>query len=260
MVKLTLPIVALQALVASAYVPHAGRFVVRKRAAVIQQSGLRMVIQESELDYRKRMSGDQAAIKRYEAMVAANEEEQAAKAQQEYLDGLTPAKRKVEDAKLAKAAQMSEKKAALEAAKAEKKAAAEAAMAEKKAAAAAAKAKRKEAVAAAKTKREEAAAAAKAKREEAAAAAAEKKAALAAAKAEKKGGMDSEKGVVKPTAMGKKGKVAAKAQPVAEEQAAAPKGETPARIFERVMAPIYMPPAVQKLRPDLVEKYGKKGK
>ena len=93
-----------------------------------------------------------------------------------------------------------------------------------------------------------------------AAAAAEKKAALAAAKAEKKGGMDSEKGVVKPTAMGKKGKTAAKAQPAAQEQAAAPKGETPARIFERVMAPIYMPPAVQKLRPDLVEKYGKKGK
>ena len=37
-------------------------------------------------------------------------------------------------------------------------------------------------------------------------------------------------------------------------------GETPARIFERVMAPIYMPPAVQKARPDLVEKYGKKRK
>ena len=39
-----------------------------------------------------------------------------------------------------------------------------------------------------------------------------------------------------------------------------PKAETPARIFERVMAPIYMPPAVQKARPDLVEKYGKKRK
>ena len=194
-----------QALVASAPFP-CGPFRGRKRAAVIQQSGLRMVIQESELDYRKRMSGDQAAIKRYEAMVAANEEEQAAKAQQEYLDGLTPAKRKVEDAKLAKAAQMSEKKAALEAAKAEKKAAAEAAMAEKKAAAAAASQaegqwrRPDQAGGGSGSGKSQAGRRQRRLRRR-------KKAALAAAKAEKKGGMDGEKGVVKPTAMGKRARL-----------------------------------------------------
>jgi hypothetical protein len=36
------------------------------------------------------------------------------------------------------------------------------------------------------------------------------------------------------------------------------KAETPAQLFEKIMAPVYIPPSVRESRPELVEKYGKK--
>ena len=47
-----------------------------------------------------------------------------------------------------------------------------------------------------------------------------------------------------------------KPAPRARSTAAAP--ETPAKIFERIAAPFYMPDRVKRQRPDLAEKYGKK--
>ena len=46
---------------------------------------------------------------------------------------------------------------------------------------------------------------------------------------------------------------------VAAEAAVAEK-QTPARLFEKIMAPAYIPPAVKKARPELVEKYQSKKK
>jgi hypothetical protein len=43
----------------------------------------------------------------------------------------------------------------------------------------------------------------------------------------------------------------------AKQKANAGTGETPARAFERIFAPLYIPPAIRDQRPDLVEKYAK---
>jgi hypothetical protein len=47
----------------------------------------------------------------------------------------------------------------------------------------------------------------------------------------------------------------APAKPTAAKAGAAPGGETPAKAFERVFAPIFIPPAVAAKRPDLVQTY-----
>ena len=41
----------------------------------------------------------------------------------------------------------------------------------------------------------------------------------------------------------------------AEVERASNGGETPAKLFERIMAPVYIPPSVKRDRPDLVERY-----
>jgi len=57
-----------------------------------------------------------------------------------------------------------------------------------------------------------------------------------------------------------KGEAVPVAKPVASSSKAAPSrsAETPAQVFERLAAPIFIPPAVAKQRPDLVEKYQRK--
>jgi hypothetical protein len=74
---------------------------------------------------------------------------------------------------------------------------------------------------------------------------------------------------VKPAAVAKPPTPKPAAPPAAKAAKPAPtpaaveetqsEGETPARAFERIMAPFYIPPAVAKARPELVEKY-KSGK
>jgi len=127
--------------------------------------------------------------------------------------------------------------------------------------AAAAKAdKVKAAAAAAAAAKAETAAAAKAAKEAAAQAAAEKRAAAAAAKV-------ANAAAKRPAVAPKKAPVVAKKAPVVAKKGAAakaPRGassadpaetsaETPAQLFERVAAPIFVPPS----RPDLKQKYSK---
>ena len=123
-------------------------------------------------------------------------------------------------------------------------------------AAAAKAAEVKAAAAAAAAAKAEKAAAAKAAKEAAAQAAAEKRAAAAAAKV-------ANASAKRPAVVPKKAPVVAKKAPVVAKKGAAaqaPRGassadpaETPAQLFERVAAPIFVPPS----RPDLKQKYSK---
>jgi len=252
MQKFILLVVATELLGVYAFAPMASQLSIQRRAAsarmaLTQVSDLPpVVVPESEMEYRKRMSGDATAIANYEAAKEAAEAEALAKAEEERLGGLTPQQRKAEDAKLAKAEAMAEVVVKREAAAAER-AAKVAAAAEARAAAAEEK---KAAAAAAVEARKLAAEATKAA---AAAAAAERKAALAAKKPAAKGAAKPVSAAPQPAAggfsfnFGGKKQETAKAAPPAKKAVAKKAvevveiedGESPSQVFERAMAPLY---------------------
>jgi len=257
MQKFILLVVATELLGVYAFAPMASQLSIQRRAAsarmaLTQVSDLPpVVVPESEMEYRKRMSGDATAIANYEAAKEAAEAEALAKAEEERLGGLTPQQRKAEDAKLAKAEAMAEVVAKREAAAAER-AAKVAAAAEARAAAA----EEKKAAAAAAVEARKLAA--EEKKAAAAAAAAERKAALAAKKPAAKGAAKPVSAAPQPAAggfsfnFGGKKQETAKAAPPAKKavakKAVAKKavevveiedGESPSQVFERAMAPLY---------------------
>jgi len=252
MQKFILLVVATELLGVYAFAPMASQLSIQRRAAsarmaLTQVSDLPpVVVPESEMEYRKRMSGDATAIANYEAAKEAAEAEALAKAEEERLGGLTPQQRKAEDAKLAKAEAMAEVVAKREAAAAER-AAKVAAAAEARAAAA----EEKKAAAAAAVEARKLAA--EEKKAAAAAAAAERKAALAAKKPAAKGAAKPVSAAPQPAAggfsfnFGGKKQETAKAAPPAKKAVAKKAvevveiedGESPSQVFERVMAPLY---------------------
>jgi len=252
MQKFILLVVATELLGVYAFAPMASQLSIQRRAAsarmaLTQVSDLPpVVVPESEMEYRKRMSGDATAIANYEAAKEAAEAEALAKAEEERLGGLTPQQRKAEDAKLAKAEATAEVVAKREAAAAER-AAKVAAAAEARAAAAEEK---KAAAAAAGEARK---LAAEEKKAAAAAAAAERKAALAAKKPAAKGAAKPVSAAPQPAAggfsfnFGGKKQETAKAAPPAKKAVAKKAvevveiedGESPSQVFERAMAPLY---------------------
>jgi len=252
MQKFILLVVATELLGVYAFAPMASQLSIQRRAAsammaLTQVSDLPpVVVPESEMEYRKRMSGDATAIANYEAAKEAAEAEALAKAEEERLGGLTPQQRKAEDAKLAKAEAMAEVVVKREAAAAER-AAKVAAAAEARAAAA----EEKKAAAAAAVEARKLAA--EEKKAAAAAAAAERKAALAAKKPAAKGAAKPVSAAPQPAAggfsfnFGGKKQETAKAAPPAKKAVAKKAvevveiedGESPSQVFERVMAPLY---------------------
>jgi len=252
MQKFILLVVATELLGVYAFAPMASQLSIQRRAAsarmaLTQVSDLPpVVVPESEMEYRKRMSGDATAIANYEAAKEAAEAEALAKAEEERLGGLTPQQRKAEDAKLAKAEAMAEVVAKREAAAAER-AAKVAAAAEARAAAA----EEKKAAAAAAVEARKLAA--EEKKAAAAAAAAERKAALAAKKPAAKGAAKPVSAAPQPAAggfsfnFGGKKQETAKAAPPAKKAVAKKAvevveiedGESPSQVFERAMAPLY---------------------
>jgi len=252
MQKFILLVVATELLGVYAFAPMASQLSIQRRAAsarmaLTQVSDLPpVVVPESEMEYRKRMSGDATAIANYEAAKEAAEAEALAKAEEERLGGLTPQQRKAEDAKLAKAEAMAEVVAKREAAAAER-AAKVAAAAEARAAAA----EEKKAAAAAAVEARKLAA--EEKKAAAAAAAAEGKAALAAKKPAAKGAAKPVSAAPQPAAggfsfnFGGKKQETAKAAPPAKKAVAKKAvevveiedGESPSQVFERAMAPLY---------------------
>jgi len=252
MQKFILLVVATELLGVYAFAPMASQLSIQRRAAsarmaLTQVSDLPpVVVPESEMEYRKRMSGDATAIANYEAAKEAAEAEALAKAEEERLGGLTPQQRKAEDAKLAKAEAMAEVVVKREAAAAER-AAKVAAAAEARAAAA----EEKKAAAAAAVEARKLAA--EEKKAAAAAAAAERKAALAAKKPAAKGAAKPVSAAPQPAAggfsfnFGGKKQETAKAAPPAKKAVAKKAvevveiedGESPSQVFERAMAPLY---------------------
>jgi len=252
MQKFILLVVATELLGVYAFAPMASQLSIQRRAAsarmaLTQVSDLPpVVVPESEMEYRKRMSGDATAIANYEAAKEAAEAEALAKAEEERLGGLTPQQRKAEDAKLAKAEAMAEVVVKREAAAAER-AAKVAAAAEARAAAA----EEKKAAAAAAVEARKLAA--EEKKAAAAAAAAERKAALAAKKPAAKGAAKPVSAAPQPAPggfsfnFGGKKQETAKAAPPAKKAVAKKAvevveiedGESPSQVFERAMAPLY---------------------
>ena len=229
----------LQLLGAAAFGGLAMRSAATHSRRVTSPARLSVLYEESEMDYRKRMSGDARYIEKYEAGLAANEalvaevkaqeEAERAAAEKARLDAMSPAERRREMARIKK-----EQTAA---------------------AAAAVKAKREEMAAAAKAKKEEMAAMAQAKREEMA----------AAAKARME---EIVKGAAGPTADKPTPSIpawtfgAAKSAPKPAKQVQAksaapqndkPEVESPSQLFERVAGSVWVPPS----RPDLKEKMRK---